>query len=180
MGILSLSKTKKANKPEDILNSINHNRGLLWEKIEEFRLQISQIDGAANHKCGEPQEELMKKYYPLKHNFEGGLYTREIFMPKGSLNVSLIHKQQHPSFLVKGKLSYLTDEGVVKKIEAPHTIFTQIGTQRVFYIHEDTTWICVYKTDATTPEEAEKEIYAESFYELPKSIIDKQLLLCQD
>ena len=180
MGVLSSSKRKRITRPEDILNAIHYNRGLLWEKIETFKGQLSAIDGAANHKCGEPQEELMQKYFPLKHKFEGGLYTREIFMPKGSLNVSFIHKQQHPSFLVKGKLSFLNDEGIVETIEAPHSIFTQIGAQRVFYIHEDATWICVYKTDATTPEEAEKEIYAESFHELPQEIINKELLICQD
>ena len=36
------------------------------------------------------------------------------------------------------------DEGKVITIEAPHTVFTQIGTQRIFYIHEDTKWVCVY------------------------------------
>ena len=101
-------------------------------------------------------------------------------MPQGHICVSFIHKQQHPSFLVKGKLSYLNDEGEVKNIEAPHTVFTQIGTQRVFYIHEDTTWICVYKTDANNVEDAEREIYADSFIELPKEIINKALQLCQD
>jgi|TARA_R100000479_G_C6315222_1_gene175549 hypothetical protein len=180
MGIFSLLKPKKKYRPEEVLNAVHYNRGMLWEKIEQFKVQLSEIQGAATHELGKPQEEDMQKHYPLKHNFEGGLYTREIFMPKGSLNVSFIHKQKHPSFLVKGKLSYLNDEGVVETIEAPHSIFTKIGAQRVFYIHEDATWICVYKTDATTPEEAEKEIYAESFHELPKEIVEKELLLCQD
>lgn len=180
MGVLSLTKRKKTYRPEQILNAVHHHRGLLWEKIEAFKYLISSVDGTATHKIGEPQEKLMKKYYPLKHHFEGGLYTREIFMPQGHICVSFIHKQQHPSFLVKGKLSYLNDEGEVKNIEAPHTVFTQIGTQRVFYIHEDTTWICVYKTDADNVEDAEKEIYADSFIELPKEIINKALELCQD
>lgn len=164
-----------------LIDNISHKQGLLWEKIHTLKNQLSSLPGAATHKCGEPQEELMKKHFPLKHHFEGGLYTREIFMPKGSLNISLIHKQQHPSFLVKGKLSYLNDEGVVETIEAPHSIFTQIGTQRVFYIHEDVIWICVYKTDATTPEEAEREIYTENYTELPPQLITKKIEeLCQD
>ena len=39
---------------------------------------------------------------PLNHRLKDGLYTREIFMPKGTLVVSFIHKQSHPSFFLKG------------------------------------------------------------------------------
>ena len=163
------------SNPESVLETISQNRGVLWEKINEFKGQLLSIEETVKHHTPEMQEAM-----PLKHHIKDGIYTREIFMPKGSLNVSFIHKQQHPSFLVKGKLSFLNDEGIVETIEAPHSIFTQIGAQRVFYIHEDATWICVYKTDATTPEEAEKEIYAESFHELPQEIINKELLICQD
>ena len=122
----------------------------------------------------------MQQYYPLKHHMEGGLYTREIFMPKGHLTVSFIHKQQHPSFLLQGKVSFLNDEGKIVTIEAPHTVFTQVGTQRIFYIHEDTKWVCVHKTNATTVEEAEKEIYASDYKQLPKKIINKALKLWQE
>ena len=122
----------------------------------------------------------MKQIAPLKQNIEGGLYTREIFMPKGSVVVSMIHKQQHPSFLLKGELSYLTDEGEVVRIKAPHKIFTQIGTQRVLYIHEDSEWCCVYKTDAKTFEEAEADVYTNDYRDLPKELIEKNKKLWQE
>ena len=167
-------------KPEDILNAVHYNKGILWDKISAFHKQISVLEGAATHEVGKPQEELMQQYYPLKHHMEGGLYTREIFMPKGHLTVSFIHKQQHPSFLLQGKVSFLNDEGKIVTIEAPHTVFTQVGTQRIFYIHEDTKWVCVHKTNATTVEEAEKEIYASDYKQLPKKIINKALKLWQE
>ena len=167
-------------KPEDILNAVHYNKGILLEKISAFHKQISVLEGAATHEVGKPQEELMQQYYPLKHHMEGGLYTREIFMPKGHLTVSFIHKQQHPSFLLQGKVSFLNDEGKIVTIEAPHTLFTQVGTQRIFYIHEDTKWVCVHKTNATTVEEAEKEIYASDYKQLPKKIINKALKLWQE
>ena len=167
------------NIANQVLESINHTQGSLWEKISAFREQISDLEGAATHELGKPQEKLMKEYYPLKHHFEGGLYTREIFMPKGHLTVSFIHKQQHPSFLLEGKVSFLNDAGKIITIEAPETVFTQVGTQRIFYIHEDTRWVCVYKTNATTVEEAEKEVFALKYTELPKKIITKKLKLCQ-
>ena len=167
-------------KPEDILNAVHYNKGILWDKISAFHEQISVLEGAATHEVGKPQEELMQQYYPLKHHMEGGLYTREIFMPKGHLTVSFIHKQQHPSFLLQGKVSFLNDEGKIITIKAPYTVFTQVGTQRIFYIHEDTKWVCVYKTNATTVEEAEKEIYASDYKQLPKKIINKALKLWQE
>ena len=167
-------------KPEDILNAVHYNKGILWDKISAFHKQISVLEGAATHEVGKPQEELMQQYYPLKHHMEGGLYTREIFMPKGHLTVSFIHKPQHPSFLLQGKVSFLNDEGKIVTIEAPHTVFTQVGTQRIFYIHEDTKWVCVHKTNATTVEEAEKEIYASDYKQLPKKIINKALKLWQE
>ena len=174
------SVADKEYKPEELLYAVHNNKGLIWDKISSFQQQVSEIQGVAKHNLGMPQEELMKEYYPLKHHFEGGLYTREIFMPKGHVTVSFIHKQQHPSFLLEGKVSFLNDKGKIITLTAPETVFTQIGAQRIFFIHEDTKWVCVYKTKATTVEEAEKEVYATNYKQLPKKIIKKALKSWQD
>lgn len=166
--------------PIQLIADIPLRRGVMWEKIAEFENQLKDIEGAMSHTAGDPQSEEMKKVFPLKQHIEGGLYTREIHMPAGSLVISMIHKQQHPSFLLKGKVSYLTDEGEVVTIEAPHKIFTQIGTQRVLYIHEDTDWCCVYKTDAQTFEEAEADVYTNNFYDLPEGVVEEIKLLWQE
>ena len=165
---------------QDVLSSIILKRGLLWEKIDEFKTQLNKIEGVVNHTVGMPQEEEVKELFPLKQHIEGGLYTRELFMPKDSVIVSMIHKQQHPTFLLKGKVSYITDEGEIKTIKAPYTIFTQIGTQRVFYMHEDSELCCVYKTEAKTFEEAEADVYTDNYKELPKELINKNKELWQD
>lgn len=170
----------ETNIAKQVLGNIPKIRGLMWEKIKEFQTKLEKMNGYVGHEAGTPQSEELQKIAPLKQHIEGGLYTREIFMPKGSIVVSMIHKQQHPSFLLKGKLSYLTDEGNVVTIEAPHKIFTQIGTQRVLYIHEDSEWCCVYKTDAKTFEEAEADVYTNDYRELPKELILKNKLLCQE
>ena len=174
------SLVRNEYRPEEILNAVHYHKGILWDKIASFKDHLTSLEGAATHELGKPQEELMQDYYPLKHHFEGGLYTREIFMPKGHVTVSFIHKQQHPSFLMEGKVSFLNDEGRVETISAPHTVFTKVGTQRIFFIHEDTKWVCVYKTNATNVEEAEKEIYANSYKQLPKKIINKAIQLWQE
>ncbi len=153
---------------------------MLWDEIENFKNQLIATGNVAVHKAGTPQGEELKKVYPLKQHLEGGLYTRELFMPAGNIVISMVHKQNHPSFLLKGKVSFLTDEGTVETITAPHLIHTKEGAQRVLLVHEDTQWCCVYKTDAKTFEEAEADVYADSYKELPQHIIEKRILLCQD
>lgn len=162
-----------------VLGEISNKRGMMWEKIAEFQEQVNKVEGVIVHKAGEERTEIEEYYTPLKQTLEGGLYTRELFMPKGAVIVSMIHKQQHPSFLLKGELSYLTDEGEIKKIKAPSTVFTQKGTQRVFYVHKDSEWCCVYKTDAKTFEEAESDVYVDKFTELPEELINKTKKLWQ-
>jgi hypothetical protein len=78
---------------------------------------------------------------------------------------------------LEGEMSLLMDTGEVKRVKAPMTVHTEVGTQRVAYIHEDVRWVCVYRTDADTVEEAEKEVYTMDFRELPESVIQKKL--CQ-
>lgn len=103
---------------------------------------------------------------PLKHTFVDGAYVREIFMPKGTLLTSKIHKICHSYFVMKGDCSVLTDEGVIR-IKAPYHGITQPGTKRILYMHEDTIWITVHITKHKDLEKIEEEIIAKSFDELP-------------
>lgn len=174
MEMLDVSKTEEY-RPEYILEYVQQNRGVLWEKIKAFNDHLQSLDGAVV-----ANSDGMKEQFPLKHHIKDGLYTREVFMPSGSLVVSYIHKHNHPSFFMKGDMSVVLDTGEVTRIKAPMVVQTDIGTQRVAYMHEDVTWVCVYKTDKTTVEEAEKEIYTQDFTELPESVIKTKGLLCRD
>jgi len=174
MGLLNLFKKKKEN-PEDILQKVHNDRGLLWANIKVFKEQILSLNGSV-----EAGTKEMNEMFPLKHNLQDGLYTREILMPKGSLVVSFIHKQNHPSFFMSGEMSVLLDTGEVKRIKAPMKVMTEIGTQRVAYMHEDCIWICVYKTDKKTIEEAEKDVYTQDYKDLPPHIILNKGLICQE
>jgi hypothetical protein len=174
MGLLSIFKRKK-KKPENVLQYVHQNRGLLWENISVFKDTILQHGGSVRNHTPE-MEELM----PVEHNLQDGLYTREIFMPKGTLVVSYIHKQNHPSFFLKGEMSVVLDTGEIKRIKAPMKVMTEIGTQRVAYMHEDCTWVCVYRTDAKNIKDAEKEVYTEDYKDLPEHVIINKELLCQE
>lgn len=160
---------------EEILKNIHKDRGLLWESIEEFSVQMSDVEGAVLHHTPE-----MDDLHPLEHHLENGMYTREVFMPAGQLVVSFIHKQNHPSFFLSGEMSILMDTGEVKRIKAPMSLQTEAGTQRVAYMHEDCRWVCVYRTDKKTIEEAEKEVYTTNYRDLPEHIILNHKVLCLD
>ncbi len=159
----------------EFLEIVNKERGLLWEKIELIREEFLKTKQAINHHTPEWEQA-----YPLKHHIEGGLYTREIFMPKNNICISFIHKQDHPSFLLKGEVSVILDNAEIKRLKAPCKIFTKAGTQRMFFIHEDTTWVCVYKTDQENIKDIEKDIYTLNYKELDNKIINNYKQLWQE
>ena len=165
---------------EKVLGGIPQLTGIMWDKIKAFQDKVNEFEGVMNHKAGEDYDKEMSKTFPLQEHLEGGIYTRELFMPKGSVLVSLIHKQNHPTFILKGRFSYLDDKGVIREVKAPYKIFTKVGAQRVFLVHEDTTIVGVYKTNAKTFKEAEADVYTNNYNDLPKKVIKKIKKLWQD
>lgn len=89
---------------------------------------------------------------PLTHIFTPGLYTRQIFMPGGSMVISRIHKFEHPFLVSKGRVTVWHSDGSHVMIQAPFLGVTKPGTQRVLYIHEDVIWTTFHVTDLTDPD----------------------------
>jgi hypothetical protein len=107
--------------------------------------------------------------FPLKHTFATGMYIREITMPKGAILTSKIHKVTHPYFVLKGDVSVITERGV-QRIKAPYSGITLAGTKRILYVHEETIWTTIHKTDETDLEKIEEEIIARDFDEFDNVI----------
>jgi hypothetical protein len=112
---------------------------------------------------------------PLKHTFVDNGYVREIFLPKGMMFVTKIHKKTHPYFIMYGDVSVLTENGVIR-LKGPYSGITQAGTKRVIYTHQDTTWITVHSTMKTDLKDIEDELIAKDFEEMDKEL-DMQTLL---
>ena len=104
---------------------------------------------------------------PLVHSFGDGLYVREIFIPAGMVGTTKIHKKAHPYFILKGKVTVVTEEGSID-IEAPFHGITKAGTKRAIYAHKDTIWVTVHATKETDLDKIEEEIIAKSFSEIPE------------
>jgi len=139
------------------------------ERIEQFRNAIMDFEKKiveAPGSYGDPnnpgQDEIANRINPLKHTFSDGLYIREIFMPKGQLITTGIHKQEHAYFVQKGKVRVLTENGM-QHIQAPYNGITKPGTKRVIYTEEDTIWITVHATRKKTVKTVLKQIIAKDF-----------------
>ena len=76
----------------------------------EFEEQLVSLPGSYGDPKTPGQNKVANKINPLKHTFADGLYIREIFMPKGQIISTGIHKKEHPYFVLKGDISVLTDE----------------------------------------------------------------------
>jgi hypothetical protein len=106
---------------------------------------------------------------PLKHSYADGVYVREIFIPKNKVLVGKIHKHSHPNFLMKGKVTVITESGGRETLEAPLSMISPAGTKRVVWAHEDTVWITVHVTDKTDVDEIEQEVIVPSYNLLEKN-----------
>jgi hypothetical protein len=129
------------------------------EGVCSLQEQIKAIPGAL---IGDSPEYL--EVCPLKHTFADGMYIREIFLPKGMLFVTKIHKKTHPYFILRGDVSVMTEGGVVE-IVGPYAGITSAGTKRIILTHEDTVWITVHATTETDIAKIEDEIIAKDFDE---------------
>lgn len=115
------------------------------QKIEETRVQRSpEFDETIDALEARALAELQPIECPLQHHFTPGLYVRTIFMPKGSLVTSKIHKTEHPFVVHSGSCSVLVEDEEenwrVEHIEAPYMGTTKPGTRRALLMHEDTVW----------------------------------------
>lgn len=131
---------------------------------EEFRTKILKAQEDMKNLPNVFEGKALDELCPLEHSFGDGIYVRKIFMPKGTLIISKIHKFLHPYFVLTGKASVLTEKGI-ELIEAPYHGMTLPGTKRALFIHEDMIWITVHVTDKTDLKEIEKEIIAKDFDE---------------
>ncbi len=93
---------------------------------------------------------------PVTHKFGPGIYMREIFIPKGTLIIGRYHKFEHMNIFLKGKMTFLKDDGEKIELTAPLTMISNPG-QKLALTHEDCVWINVYATDETDIDKIEEK-----------------------
>jgi hypothetical protein len=91
------------------------------------------------------------------HYLAGGVYARELLIPKGVVVTGKVHKGDHLFFVMSGDLEVMTDDGV-KRIKAPAILSSKAGIKRVAYAYEDTICVAVHATDKTEIKDIEDEL----------------------
>jgi hypothetical protein len=90
------------------------------------------------------QNEVAEKLAPeIRHYFANGVYVREMHAPAGALIVGKIHKAEHITVLLAGRITITTEEGS-QTLEAPLTLVAKPGMKRVGYCHTDTIWQSIH------------------------------------
>tara|TARA_R110002126_G_scaffold96996_1_gene226464 strand:- start:483 stop:971 length:489 start_codon:yes stop_codon:yes gene_type:complete len=85
--------------------------------------------------------------FPLIHRFTPGVYSREIFMPKGSIATSKVHATEHQYVVLSGTSRVYIDGVGIKTLRAGDTGVTVPGTRRALYMEEDSRWIAFHPLD---------------------------------
>jgi hypothetical protein len=121
------------------------------QDIDELQQQLQQLDTVY-----EP---------PTNHHFVDGMYCREMFALKGTMIIGATHKKPCFNLLTEGTIlvSNGSEEVVLK---APQTFIGADGVQKIGYALTDVVWVNVFRTDATTVEEAELELFEEDIYKI--------------
>lgn len=140
------------------------------EDILNFENILSKSEGAT---FGDSPE------LPLTHRFSDGMYTREIFIPKGTLLTGKIHKHDHPNFLMSGEVLVVTESAGKEILKGPLTMISPPGTKRALYAMTDVTWVTVHLNPTNTQDLGELEdiVIAKDFKEYEQFIESKKGLI---
>ncbi|QUX96613.1 hypothetical protein C0J08_14930 [Marinomonas sp. CT5] len=150
---------------------------------------IELLSGKVNEKIEAMEAELLtleQVEMPVEHRFINGMYAREITIPKGTILTGAVHKFDYVDIMLSGDIAVATPDGV-KRLKGINIMTGPAGRKRAGYAYEDTRWLTVHKTDATSPEGIEGVLTVRTiteFMNLPVSekktaIENKGELLCQ-
>ena len=111
-------------------------------------------------------KELPQVEIPVNHYIHGGMYGREITIPKGTVITGQLYKFDHLDVMISGDITVSTDTGETKRLTGFNLFKGMAGKKRAGYAHEDTHWITFHSFDGDSGEEIQKYITAETFTEL--------------
>jgi hypothetical protein len=123
-------------------------------KYEDFAKDLPQVD------------------IPAIHHMHGGMYGREITIPKGTVLTGQIYKFDHFDIMISGDITVSTDDAQVIRLKGFNIFKGLSGKKRAGYAHEDTRWITFHPFEGDTGEQIQDEITADSFEELELFYVD--------
>ena len=131
--------------------------------IREQKLK-DKIDALQEFMLEQPQAEI-----PIRNVFSGGVYAREIFIPKGTMLVGKVHMTEHLNICMQGDLTFLTVDGP-QRIKAPAMFSAPAGTKKLAYANEDSIWVNVHPDMGLDPEVTVEAITVDTFAEYDRMV----------
>jgi hypothetical protein len=121
----------------------------------------SLVNTSDNEKVYRLEEALLDKpqvEIPLEEHFCNGMYARIVTIPEGVVGTGSISKDSHFIAMLSGDISIMTENGIIR-IQAPYFSVSPAMVKRAGYAHKETVFLTVHRTDKTSPEDAEKDIF---------------------
>jgi|TARA_R110000744_G_scaffold16240_1_gene44864 hypothetical protein len=100
----------------------------------------------------------------LNHYFADGTYTRELFVPAGTVLTGRIHKYSAINILSHGKAIVITDKGRLQ-IQSPYTFVSGAGVKKAIYAVEDIVLINVMPWDGEPDPDLMEDAFTVSSYD---------------
>jgi len=101
------------------------------------------------------ETSLTHYFTPVSEEYGCAQYARELFMPAGTMCVGKLHKLPHLTFLMKGRMIIISENGGRQELVGPTTFVSPAGSKRAFHVLEDsiltTVHITQYGTEAEVP-----------------------------
>ena len=126
--------------------SNDFNEFVIAHNIDVSQLQlIKRIELIEAYLYSRP-DSLKADFFPVNHQFSGGVYAREFFLPKGYMVVGKVHKGDHFLACTIGDCTMTTQYGS-QRVTAHYLEQAKSGTKRIVFAHEDTVLVTFHKTD---------------------------------
>lgn len=137
---------------------------------ERLRNAIFALEGYIESLPGSGCEESGIEWV---HRFTPGVYTREMIVPAGVLLTGMIHKTEHISIFLEGRMLVPTNDGGSHEIVAPIIEVAQPGIKRVGVALERVRWLTVHPTELTDVDEIMPTIVTNDFSEV-EHLVEQQ------
>jgi hypothetical protein len=83
------------------------------------------------------------------HHFAPGAYAKEMIVPPDVFITGMVHKTEHISIFLEGRMTVADGNGGSVEIQAPIVEIGRPGIKRAGYTLEQVRWITVHPTDET-------------------------------
>lgn len=103
----------------------------------------ARVQGIEDELARLPQVECL-----VRHLFARGMYIREMTIPAGTLATGAVHKTEHLTMIVKGRVTIFSESGE-REYTAPATLVSRAGSKKAALAHEDTVLITMHNTFET-------------------------------